>query len=593
MVDTPIDPADEETPVDDATTPNATGATSVDDKVFFEVYLLSFEAVRKISADIANRIAQWAEAQPTAPVLVLADRATLRGVPAVRLAGDQLATLKRALQALVDDLDGAAAERVAKPAKGLESFVPEILGSASAGIASLAGVLSWLRVDTSWYGRETDVGGALFPALEGRLADHGLAARSSWVGLASVAWERNGFFRALSEVLDLRYRLAHAIDTARRTPKSTQLDATGKQEPGAKKASEQDAVDIGDEDQDAGETEADKFSAATAAIAATDRWLEAAFKTDSEGKGQTPLLLTSAVLTGLLDEPDAFVLHAEVLKGGGHYRTRRHLFSILFGRGPLTYSGGAAVAFSLIDPRRSRTLLSDVLYHSSGDVTFLPPEGSVVSPSNLRSVGNRSLERARPGKAIAAAVAPAPKEATTLPNEEPFAKDADDDEAEASAETVKRVAPAEAGLEAISWRVAKSLLRLREQVNARAPNRNKLSDGTIGDANHASRSSDHNPWVPDGTNKGVVTAMDVTHDPAGGFDANAFAESLRNAKDTRVKYIIWNGQIANSSAVGAAKPFAWRPYTGKNKHDHHIHISVKSESAFYDNAADWEFSVRS
>jgi hypothetical protein len=45
----------------------------------------------------------------------------------------------------------------------------------------------------------------------------------------------------------------------------------------------------------------------------------------------------------------------------------------------------------------------------------------------------------------------------------------------------------------MAWRVAKSLLTLREQVDAMAPNRNKSSDGTIGDQSHRSRNSDHNP----------------------------------------------------------------------------------------------------
>ena len=132
------------------------------------------------------------------------------------------------------------------------------------------------------------------------------------------------------------------------------------------------------------------------------------------------------------------------------------------------------------------------------------------------------------------------------------------------------------------WRVAKSLLALREQVNARHPNRSKASNGTIGDAAHASRSSDHNPWVRDG-GTGVVTAMDITHDPAHGCDANAIAEALRTGGDARLKYIIWNRQISNPSIQGGA----WRPYTGKNPHNHHVHLSVKPEKANYDSTAPW------
>jgi hypothetical protein len=67
----------------------------------------------------------------------------------------------------------------------------------------------------------------------------------------------------------------------------------------------------------------------------------------------------------------------------------------------------------------------------------------------------------------------------------------------------------------MAWRPAKSLIQLRDQINQIAPNRSKASDGTIGDAAHASRASDHNPWVREG-DAGVVTAIDITHDPDDG-----------------------------------------------------------------------------
>lgn len=150
------------------------------------------------------------------------------------------------------------------------------------------------------------------------------------------------------------------------------------------------------------------------------------------------------------------------------------------------------------------------------------------------------------------------------------------------------VAPARAGARAAhaesdNWRVARSLLKLREQVNARAPGRDKSSDGTIGDINHQNRNSDHNPWV----DEGVVTAMDITHDPRGGCDAGALAESIRSARDRRVKYLIWNRRICNHAAIGGADPWTWRPYHGANPHDQHLHISVKSTAAEYDDTSDW------
>ena len=136
------------------------------------------------------------------------------------------------------------------------------------------------------------------------------------------------------------------------------------------------------------------------------------------------------------------------------------------------------------------------------------------------------------------------------------------------------------------WRVAESLLQLRRQVNALAPGRGKANDGTIGDAAHASRASDHNPWVIDGA-KGVVTAMDITHDPAGGCDSARLAETLRTGRDPRIKYLISNRRIASQAPKGGAPAWAWRAYAGANPHDHHCHISVEPDKAKYDSRADW------
>lgn len=138
----------------------------------------------------------------------------------------------------------------------------------------------------------------------------------------------------------------------------------------------------------------------------------------------------------------------------------------------------------------------------------------------------------------------------------------------------------------MAWRLAKSLTVLRDQVNKQWPGRSKSSDGTIGDAKHASRSSDHNPWVKDGKT-GVVTAIDFTHDPSGGCDAGKLAESLRTSHDSRIKYIIWNKRIANSQKTGGAAAWAWRTYSGANPHDKHMHLSVKSDKAHYDNVRPW------
>lgn len=127
-----------------------------------------------------------------------------------------------------------------------------------------------------------------------------------------------------------------------------------------------------------------------------------------------------------------------------------------------------------------------------------------------------------------------------------------------------------------TWRVAKSLEVLRDQVNKLYPNRSKSSDGTIGDEAHQATVSDHNPNA-----NGVVTALDLTHDPAHGFDSYAFAETLRLSRDPRIKYIISNSRIFSK----IISPWVWRKYTGTNPHDEHVHISVGDN---YDDVTPWK-----
>ncbi len=131
----------------------------------------------------------------------------------------------------------------------------------------------------------------------------------------------------------------------------------------------------------------------------------------------------------------------------------------------------------------------------------------------------------------------------------------------------------------MTWRLAKSLETLREQVNALAPHRSKDSDGSIGDEAHASRASDHNPYIRD-HGIGVVRAIDITHDPGGGLDSYALAEILRKNADRRIRYIISNRKIANPGQ-------AWRKYSGSNPHDHHVHISVSEAKSLYDDTSPW------
>ena len=132
----------------------------------------------------------------------------------------------------------------------------------------------------------------------------------------------------------------------------------------------------------------------------------------------------------------------------------------------------------------------------------------------------------------------------------------------------------------MAWRVAKSLLTLRDQIDAKWPNRAKSHDGSIGDARHQATRSEHNQ-----DSNGVVRAIDISNDPFVGAVSNNIAHALANSRDARIKYIISNGQICSSEV----SPWQWRPYH-KDPHDRHFHISVVDDPALYDSTRPWEFT---
>ncbi len=124
-------------------------------------------------------------------------------------------------------------------------------------------------------------------------------------------------------------------------------------------------------------------------------------------------------------------------------------------------------------------------------------------------------------------------------------------------------------------RLVRAGVTLRNQVNAKWPNRDKASDGWIGDAAHAARKSDHNPDAD-----GWVHALDIDKD---GIDADRLANELvayaRNLEpgSRRLKNIVFKGRVA--SGTYPDKFWIWRsdPDLG---HYQHIHISFTSAAEF-------------
>jgi hypothetical protein len=120
----------------------------------------------------------------------------------------------------------------------------------------------------------------------------------------------------------------------------------------------------------------------------------------------------------------------------------------------------------------------------------------------------------------------------------------------------------------MGWYVAPACKAALAEANRLWPQRNRASDGTIGDPAHSTRTSDHNPDAD-----GAVLAFDLTHDPAAGCDAHHLVRHAVERRDPRIKYAISNRRIW--SAVRADE--GWRPYTGSNPHTTHAHVSVRKE----------------
>jgi hypothetical protein len=124
-------------------------------------------------------------------------------------------------------------------------------------------------------------------------------------------------------------------------------------------------------------------------------------------------------------------------------------------------------------------------------------------------------------------------------------------------------------------KLSKAAIQLREQFDDSFPDRDRTSDGWIGDTRHAARKSDHNP-----DEQGWVRAIDVDKDLHKGSKPDLMpdlVDQLRLAckakTEKRISYIIFDGQICSSILN-----WKWRKYTGANKHKAHAHFSFKKEA---------------
>lgn len=150
----------------------------------------------------------------------------------------------------------------------------------------------------------------------------------------------------------------------------------------------------------------------------------------------------------------------------------------------------------------------------------------------------------------------------------------------------------------MAWVIVSNLQELLEQMNKRFPNRDKTSDGGIGDTRHQAGSSSHNadktgnPEHRDGDDKDEVRARDFDADlkDAGGVTMEHVVQLLvklaRAGRLPHLRYIIFNGRIWHKR-----DGFVTRTYTGTNKHDKHMHVNSDfTQAADEAKGVDWHLN---
>ena len=118
-------------------------------------------------------------------------------------------------------------------------------------------------------------------------------------------------------------------------------------------------------------------------------------------------------------------------------------------------------------------------------------------------------------------------------------------------------------MKSVAKKATPAAIAVLRQATAIAPSRMKASDGLLPSNAHLKQSptSDHNTGF----------AVDLTHDPKHKIDCDDIFQKLK--EDKRVKYLIFKGKIWSKERAGEGD----REYTGSNKHNKHLHISIEED----------------
>jgi hypothetical protein len=130
----------------------------------------------------------------------------------------------------------------------------------------------------------------------------------------------------------------------------------------------------------------------------------------------------------------------------------------------------------------------------------------------------------------------------------------------------------------MAWVLTRGLQTVRAEFNEVFPDRDKNSDGSVGDLAHQSGPSGHNPdrtgrpEYSDGDSLDEVRAIDVDKDLRSVITMEQVIQYLvrrgRAGHYLPFRYIIYKGRI-----WGRSSGWVTQTYTGANKHNEHAHFS--------------------
>lgn len=308
-----------------------TGAESMQ----IEVNILSAEAVDRVAAAIAARVAGKAVPAKIKAVTVISPMM----LAALRLHAALVAEV-RSLQAMAEQLAPAAVPKSVETAD-VSAFTDlpfKVVDTAQRVLKSAASAISVFASTTAYTGKKDSVRQNV---LDAALAKH-LAARGLRVDLPEHGLPTTDPRGLLGRLLQLRGRCGE-LQRLRVDPLALQPISS-----------------------------------------AVENLIKLAFGTETSASG-IPLAQQLLLADGIAASATAgrALLLVEIAFSGGSYRMRKWIFNTLFGRDGLTYSGGAGVTYFLFRADDRSSLDSDTLYFASPHGRFQQRTSQQFEPSNL------------------------------------------------------------------------------------------------------------------------------------------------------------------------------------------------------------------